>query len=108
MSRSRRLLLVAAPFLLALAALAVAPDQADVAEALLYTAPGALLALPLAFGRYPGAARIHRLLGRPGVRRSSGGRGAVRRSALVAPRGGALLARSRAVRGPPSGLPQHG
>ena len=96
------------PFLLALAALAVVPDQADVAEALLYTAPGALLLLPLAFGRYPGAARIHRLLGRQGVPVSSSSRGAVRRSPMVAPRGGALLASSGAERGPPSGLPQHG
>ncbi len=76
-------------------------------HAVLCLLPVAALAVPLLLRRYPGAARLVALSSRERIapRRSDAVPGSPGRLALVAVRGGLLIARSLAVRPPPASLP---
>jgi hypothetical protein len=92
-------LLVTMTWLLALASLGTH-------DVLLFFAPALLLALPLAFGRYPGEKRLGRLRERiagRGRRKRAIASTPVprRRPAATTPRGAAVLAAGLATRAPP-------
>jgi hypothetical protein len=96
--------------LLALAALATAlalvQGVTGVGADVLIAAPGLLLLLPLAAGRYVGEERLARLA-RPTAPPRRGHRttpGAGRRARRAVPRGGLLIAVALARRGPPGNL----
>jgi hypothetical protein len=74
-------------------------------DVLLYLAPAVLLAIPLAFGRYPGERaleRARRAVTAPRPRPARLTRPGGRAPALVTPRGGRLIAAGLAERGPPT------
>jgi hypothetical protein len=99
--REQRLLLGSAVGSSALMLLAALLGHAEV---LAYLAPVLVVALPLIAGRYLGEERLERLRSRvvrPRARRVAGTRTEVRRSPVLAPRGGRLLAHALAERGPP-------
>ena len=79
----------------------VAPDA-------LIAAPGLLLLLPLAAGRYVGEDGLARLAARrrwTPARRGEPTRGRALRALRIVPRGARLIAASLAERGPPAPLP---
>src|SRR5215208_986206 len=101
-ARDQRLLKAAAlvtSALLLLAALAGHPDQ------LVYAAPLFLLSVPLLAGRYVGEDKLERLRREAPARRRtrsrSGAPSGARRTAVLLPRGGRLIAEALAVRPPP-------
>jgi hypothetical protein len=100
LAREQRMLLAGAA---GTAALLLLTTLAGHAEVLAYAAPVLILALPLVAGRYVGEERLRRLgslvARRP--RRPAASRPATRRSAVLAPRGGRLIAHGLAERGPP-------
>ena len=101
-AREQRLLLAAA---LATSALLLLAAFAGHPVLLAYAAPLFVVAIPLIAGRYVGEDRLERLMvvarrGRP--RRIAAALPGGRRPAALVPRGGRLLARSLAERGPPA------
>ncbi len=104
--RRRRLLCIPAAAVLILAVVQLAEGFGG---GLGFMAPAILVTLPLLMGRYVGEERIARLAGRVRARRgrrlAPRIRGRARPVARVLSRGGALIARSLAVRPPPSHLP---
>jgi hypothetical protein len=100
-ARDQRMLLAAA---VATSALLLLAALAGHAELLAYAAPLFLVALPLLAGRYPGEERLDRLRSEFVARRRPARVApapAVRRSAVLVPRGGRLIAEALAVRPPP-------
>jgi hypothetical protein len=101
-ARDQRLLIAAAfatSALLLLAALAGQPDL------LIFAAPLFLLSVPLLAGRYVGEGTLERLRRGAPARRLRHPTGAalpgIRRTAVLLPRGGRLIAEALAVRPPP-------
>jgi hypothetical protein len=77
-------------------------------DALLYVAPAVLLAVPLAFGRYPGEQALERLREAAADHRPrpvAASDPAPRGPAAILPRGGRLIAAGMAERGPPAPAP---
>jgi hypothetical protein len=99
-ARDQRLLLAAA---VCTSALLLVAALAGHAELLAYATPLFLLAVPLLAGRYVGEERLERLRGDSGVPRRvpRPAPAGARRSPVLLPRGGRLIAEALAVRPPP-------
>jgi hypothetical protein len=99
-ARDQRLLLAAA---VCTSALLLVAALAGHAELLAYAAPLFLVAVPLLAGRYVGEERLERMRGGFAARRrvARPALAASRRSPVLLPRGGRLIAEALAVRPPP-------
>jgi hypothetical protein len=99
-ARDQRMLLT---FAVGTSVLFVLAAVAGHAELIAYAAPLLVVALPLVAGRYLGEERLRRLSSpaRPRERLAPVARPAVRRPAVLVPRGGRLIAHALAERGPP-------